>query len=335
MGLRRLMALASLLVTGCSGLTLVDWLTPRDGYQVQRAISYGSHPRQQLDLYEPATLPMDAPVVVFFYGGGWNSGHRGDYRFVARALTEIGLVVAIPDYRLYPEVRFPTFVADGAEAVAWVARNRAGKGPILLMGHSAGAQIAALLATDDGYLQRAGVEPSDIAGLIGLAGPYDFLPLKSDYLRNVFGAPGAPEQSQPVRFVEGSEPPALLLHGADDRTVLPRNSQSLAERWTAVGGRVELAVFAGVGHATIVAALAPPLRHLAPTLAAVERFVEEIVAVRRRRDDVINFTASGRGLRYLRDRYRRNPVAIGSTLLALPVSIGAAWRKLATGFSPA
>jgi acetyl esterase/lipase len=267
--------LTPLLLGGCSGLALLDALTPNTGYRLESAITYGAHPRQRLDLYRPEPPVARAPVVVFFYGGNWRQGERGQYRFVGQALSSRGMLVVIPDYRLYPQAGFPIFVEDGAQAVAWVLANLAEgtSAPVFLMGHSAGAHIAALLATDRHYLRDAGADPGQLAGFVGLAGPYDFLPLSSDYLRTLFGPPERYPLSQPVRFVAGGEPPALLLHGGDDTTVRPRNSLSLAERWAAAGGQVELQLYPDLGHAALLAALAPVARGLAPTLEAIVDFV--------------------------------------------------------------
>ena len=167
--------------------------------------------------------------------------------------------MAIPDYRLYPEVRFPTFVADGAAAVAWVRRNVGGFGgaprQIHLMGHSAGAHIAALLALDRRYLAAAGVEPGTLESFVGLAGPYDFLPLTDATLKRILAADDM-AATQPITFAGGSAPRALLLHGANDRTVRPRNSQHLAAALEAAGNRVELKLYPALDHLALVAALA-------------------------------------------------------------------------------
>lgn len=260
---------------GCSALAVVDVLTPADGYTVESGIAYGPDPRQELDVYRPDPPVSDAPVVVFFYGGGWQSGERARYRFVARALTNRGMIVVVPDYRVYPQVRFPAFVEDGAAAVAWSAANLtpSGEEPLLLMGHSAGAHIAAMLVTDKGYLRAQGVDPEQLSGFIGLSGPYDFLPLGPGYLRILFGPEARYPESQPVNFVSGDEPPTLLIHGASDTTVLPRNSIRFAQRLRERGAQVDLKLYPDVGHGPVVGALAPSFRDLAPTLDDVDAFV--------------------------------------------------------------
>ena len=263
-------------IAACGPAALLNALVPDDGYRVERDLAYGDAARQRLDLYLPGAVVAPAPVVVFFYGGRWVAGSKTDYRFVGEALAARGFVVVIPDYRLYPEVRFPTFVEDGAAAVAWVRRNigRFGGEPwqIHLMGHSAGAHIAALLALDRRYLAAAGVEPGTLESFVGLAGPYDFLPLTDATVKRIFAADDL-AATQPITFAEGSAPRALLLHGGDDRTVLPRNSQHLAAALEAAGGRAQLRLYPDLDHVALVAALAAPLRWLAPVLDDVTGFL--------------------------------------------------------------
>lgn len=253
-------------LAGCSAQGLVNALTPSSGYQRQADIAYGERSRQKLDVYVPDGADGTAPVVVFFYGGRWSEGRKDGYRFVAQYLTSRGAVAVIPDYRLHPEVGFPTFVEDGAATVAWV-RHHIGEfggdpGRLFVMGHSAGAHIAAMLATDRQYLAAVGGDRDWLAGMIGLAGPYDFLPLTDADLKTIFGPESEWPRSQPVRYVDGGEPPMLLLHGAADRTVHAEDSEILARRVNAAGGNARLQLYDGVGHIRIVAMLAAPLRWL-------------------------------------------------------------------------
>lgn len=272
----RLVALLAALPTAACGPKLLNALVPDGGYRIEHGVAYGDLPRQRLDVYVPDELAGPVPIVVFFYGGGWESGSKGEFRFVGQAFAARGFVTVIPDYRLYPEVRFPTFVEDGAAAVAWVQRNigRFGGEPrqIHLMGHSAGAHIAALLALDQRYLAAAGIEPGTLESLVGLAGPYDFLPLKGATLKRIFAVDDMAE-SQPITFADGNAPPALLLHGENDQTVLPANSEHLAAALAAAESRVELKHYPNLDHVALVAALAAPLRWLAPVLDDVTAFL--------------------------------------------------------------
>lgn len=234
-----------------------------------------------LDAYAPAGASGD-PVVVFFYGGSWSEGKRHWYRYVGDALADKGVVVLIPDYRKYPDVHFPAFMHDAARAVAW-ARDHAGEfggdpRHIFLMGHSAGGQIAALLACDKRYLADVGMKPRDLAGMIGVAGAYAFLPFVDDE-PEIFGddAKGRYD-SQPINFVDGDEPPMLLLQGTDDDEVPPNNAEAMAERAQAMDGTAKLKLYPDVGHNTILLAIARGRHASVPTLADTLAFIARIDA---------------------------------------------------------
>ena len=234
-----------------------------------------------MDVYAPTARTAALPLVVFFYGGSWQTGARGDYRFVAASLARRGMVVVVPDYRLYPEVRFPDFVVDAARAVAAAragARQWGGDANrLVLMGHSAGAHIAALLALDPSYLAAQGDSRDHVAGLVGLAGPYDFLPITGPTIKLIF-APANDNLAltQPIHFADRHAPPALLQVGGADTTVLPRNSVALAQAIRAAGGRVELREYARLGHIGLVTALAPLFRFRAPVLDDIVNFVRAL-----------------------------------------------------------
>lgn len=206
-----------------------------------------------LDVHRPVRGDGRAPVVVFFYGGSWRNGTRQDYRFVGHSLAGAGILAIVPDYRKAPQARFPAFVEDGARAVAWARRHAAEYGGdpsrIYVMGHSSGAHIAALLGTDARFLGEFGMRPRDLAGVIGLSGPYDFLPIVDPQIREAFGPESGWAASQPVNFVGGDEPPFLLLQGTADDLVRPRNAPRLAARLRHAGEPVELRMLDGVSHA--------------------------------------------------------------------------------------
>ena len=279
---RALLPLLALL-GACSAVDVLNSAIPDSGFHRTAGIAYGPDPRQRLDVYRPVPVREDAPVVVFFYGGRWQSGARGDYRFIGEALTAMGAVAVIPDYRLYPEVIFPAWMEDGAEAVNWARRNAARFGgdpnQILLVGHSAGAHTAVLLVLDERYLEAAGVPRSAILGAVGIAGPYDFLPFEDADLRALFGPPSGWPETQPIRFVDGDEPPLMLLQAGADRTVDPHNAPNLEARVRAAGGEVERIVYSRLGHLTIIGALAAPLRRLAPVWHDIARFLRAQTAV--------------------------------------------------------
>lgn len=278
------MAVALFFTAACSPLRTFNALMPKDGGSriVLRDAAFGAGPRQRLDVYAPIR-PADSsrPMIVFFYGGSWSGGTKAGYTFVGRALAARGFVVVIPDYRLVPEIVFPEFLKDGAAAVHWARRHAAELGGdpdrIVLMGHSAGAYNAAMLSLDPQWL---GADRAAIRGFAGLAGPYDFLPFDIPVSINTFGAWPRPEETQPVRFAGAGDPPALLLHGAKDDTVLPRNSVALARTLRAAGVDAEYRAYPDVGHAGIVTALARPLRGNAPTLTDVVEFANRVTGRR-------------------------------------------------------
>lgn len=276
------------LLVACSGSAFVNALTPRSGYTVERGIAYGEGPRRRLDLYMPDDAGPDAPVLVFLYGGGWDSGDRAMYRFVGQAFAARGYVTVIPDYRIYPEVLWPGFLDDGAAAVVWAQENAPSRGPLLLAGHSAGAYNAAMLALDRRWLEAQGASPAALAAVAGLAGPYDFLPLQDEDLKIIFGPEEERPRTQPINYVDGSGPPMLLVTGGGDTTVDPANSTRLAERIRQKGGTAEVKVYDRVGHIAIVGALAAPLRHLAPVLDDMDRFFRRTIAADRVAADPVN-----------------------------------------------
>jgi acetyl esterase/lipase len=273
---------ASVLLAGalaaCSPLSVVNAVSPGGAVQATSALRYGPDPRNMLDVYLPAAGAHGAPVIVFFYGGNWVSGKRQDYAFVGRALAARGFVVVIPDYRLYPQVRYPDFLVDGAAAVVWTVREIAARGGdpknIFLMGHSAGAYNVAMLALDPRWLEGQGMTRSMLRGWIGLAGPYDFLPVQNRTTQPVFNAPDTPPDSQPLRHVSTLAPPALLIAASKDKLVDPaRNTGGLAASLRAAHVPVRELYYDGVSHTTLVASLSSSLTRLAPTLDAVEAFV--------------------------------------------------------------
>jgi acetyl esterase/lipase len=251
------------LTSGCSPAALLNATVPRTGYTLEADLPYGRLPRQRLDYYAPAVPRADGKTVLFFYGGAWRQGNKADYLFLGQALASRGIGVVIADYRLFPDVRYPAFIQDGALAVGWSAR-RFGSERLFLMGHSAGAYIASMLAANTTYLRAVAVDRLKLGGLIGIAGPYDLQPRNYRWLRDIFdGADNA--AIQPITHATAPLPSALLLHGADDHLVAPRNSERLAAAWQAARAPVELKLYEKVDHLTIVGAFADVLQGRAPT----------------------------------------------------------------------
>ena len=283
---RSLFAILPALLTACSALDVLNATVPTGTYRSTTDISYGSDLRQKLDVYMPGQELADntpsasgTPMVVFFYGGSWTSGDKADYRFVGEALASQGIAAVVADYRLSPDVRYPVFVQDSAMATRWAFDNaqKYGADPtrIFVMGHSAGAYNAAMLALDKRWLGAVGLSPAKLAGWIGLAGPYDFLPIGDRKTRVAFEWPNTPPDSQALFHASRESPPALLLAPVSDSLAnTQRSTVGMAQRLKSAGVRVESELFDTVSHATIVATLASVLRSRAPVLERVTGFVK-------------------------------------------------------------
>lgn len=266
-------------LAGCSSLQAINAITPSNTYNRAADVAYGADPRQKLDVYVPLNSETPAPVVVFFYGGNWNSGKRKEYQFIGEALASRGIVAVVADYRLYPQVRYPRFIEDSAHAVAWTINEvrHYGGDPkrVFVMGHSAGAYNAAMVALDPRWLAACKLTPASLRGWIGLAGPYDFLPIENKDTRPVFFYPNTPIGSQPINHVRAGAPPALLIASKKDELVDPvRNTGGLAVKLRAAGVTVTEVYFDKTSHQTLIGAISWPLRSLAPVLDTVERFVK-------------------------------------------------------------
>ncbi len=286
---RAALALA-LVLGGCTGpglLSAADGLVG-GGSGVQRAgegVSFGTH-GQMLDVWRPtraAAGPL--PVVIFWYGGGWTSGTRAGYSFAGRAFAAQGFLVVVPDYRKVPAVRFPAFLEDGAQAVRWTrdhAREFGGDPDrIALVGHSAGAYTAAMLALDPRYLREAGVAPTTIKAAVGLSGPYDFYPFTAQSAVDAMAGVADPLTTQPIRYARADAPPMLLVTSDKDTVVRPYNAVNLTKRLRSVGASVELREYPGLSHENVAMALSKPFRRKAPVLADSVAFLHRTMPAAR------------------------------------------------------
>jgi acetyl esterase/lipase len=288
----RLFALLTLtmltfLTAGCSATGALNAVTSSSRYTLNADVAYGTQTRQKLDIYTPKAAPPSAgwPVVVFFYGGSWNTGARAQYQFVGEALAARGVVTLVADYRLYPEVRYPDFLSDSAQALAYGLEHaaRLGGDPkrVFVMGHSAGGYNAAMLALDARWLAVAGHSPKELAGWIGLAGPYDFYPIVNPDAKPVFFHPNYPPNSQPIDFASSAAPRTFLAAAVDDTVVNPqRNAAQMAEKLQAAGVPVTLKLYPQASHTTLIGAFAWPLRWIAPVLEDVQAFITATSPVR-------------------------------------------------------
>lgn len=263
-------------------IDVLNYLVPRFGTDATRNVAYGPDPRHRIDIYQPGRPDFGAarrplPVVVFFYGGSWQTGSRAEYRFLGTALARLGLIVAIADYRLYPAAHYPDFIEDAAQATAFMLRNADSYGgdprSVFLAGHSAGAYIALMLALNPAYLAAAGSDRALLAGAIGLSGPYDFLPITGPIYRKIFGTSADLIENQPIAHVDAEAPPTLLLTGARDKLVAPANTTSLAAKLRTAGASVDTRVYPSLGHIRILLSILPPLSLLVPVSHDIRDFI--------------------------------------------------------------
>lgn len=263
-------------MTACSPADVLNATVPNDGATVTHDIAYEPGAHRTLDVYRPQKAT--GPLVVFLYGGSWRMGDKSMYPFVALPLAARGAVVVVPNYRLYPETEFPGFVEDNAAAVKWAIDHAASLGAdprsVFIVGHSAGAYNAAMLALDPHYLADAGTSRDRLAGVVGLAGPYNFLPITDPDVIPVFASVQDGPASQPITYVDGHNPPMLLVAGEDDTIVNPKNTTSLAARIEQKGGPVAAKLYPNLGHIGLVTAFAPLFQRRAPVLDDVWRFIE-------------------------------------------------------------
>lgn len=241
-------------------------------------VAFGSHD-QTLDIWKPEAGGERLPVVIFWYGGGWAKGDRTSYAFAGRALAREGFLVVLPDYRKVPGVHFPAFLDDGAEAVAWVQANIASHGGdpgrIAVMGHSAGAYQAVMLALDAKRLTAAGADPAKVRAAVGLSGPYDFHPFTSERAIAAFSQWPRPAETQPITFARADAPPLLLVTSDGDETVRPKNANNLGAKLEGLGAPVEVINYGPLTHEEVVMALSVPFRSKAPVLADAVRFLRQ------------------------------------------------------------
>lgn len=268
------------LLSGCSAVSFLNATIPRDGYRIHKNIAYGTDARQTLDIYVPDGLDGKkfAPVIVFYYGGSWQKGSKEDYLFLGESFATLGYVTVIADYRLYPQVSFPQFIDDGAQAFGWVHQHIAEYGGdvnnMFLAGHSAGAYTAVMLSVNHDYFKRAGVNPAWVRGTIGISGPYDFLPLTDPDLIKIFSTAAHEKDTQPISFAHKKIAPIFLATGDSDEDVLPRNSIILDTRLKQLGSPVETHIYPKIDHIDIMLSLAYRFRDKTPLREDIRQFIE-------------------------------------------------------------
>jgi acetyl esterase/lipase len=269
-------------LSGCSGPTLLNAITPRSGYTVYSDILYDKQSQQKLDIYVPDKIAVNDPVILFFYGGSWQYGSKNQYRFVGQALASRGFVTVIADYRLYPEVYFPTFMDDSADALVWVHTHIQAYGGspqnIFVAGHSAGGFNAVMLSLNPAYLQQAGGKLEWIRGTIGIAGPYDFLPFTDPKVKELFSKV-SDAKTQPINYVTTGLPPMLLANGLADTKVYPKNAINLSHKLQLNHDDAQLILYPHVGHIGIIISLSPWFRSKTTLLNDMTQFVNKNAVV--------------------------------------------------------
>ena len=260
------------LVSACGGTRLLNSVAVNPG-KIERDIAYGTLPRQKLDVYSPKVITEQTPTLVFYHGGSWQYGSKDDYRFLGTAFAARGIQTVVVNYRLHPDVIFPSFVEDAAKALAFTKTTIAQGRPTFIAGHSAGAHIAAMVALDPRFLAAENTNICNATkGVIGISGPYDFTPVAPEFKR-IFPTEILPS-TKPVNFASTRAPPFLLLHGTTDTVVLPIRTTEMAAALTAAGNSALVKMYEGVEHLYIIGAVSPVVRRSAPTLADTVAFIE-------------------------------------------------------------
>lgn len=264
-------------LSGCSGADILNFTIPKSGYVVHKDISYGSDAAQNLDVYVPNKKRASGCAVLYFYGGSWQSGSKDKYLFVGEALSSLGCVAVLAEYRHYPDVSYPTFLQDSAKALAWththIAEYGARNQNVYVAGHSAGAYNAMMLAADRSLVKAEGGQQNWIRGVIGIAGPYDFLPFVDDNIKAIFST-AKHEDTQPVNYVHKGMPPVFMATGDEDTDVLPRNTLRMAAKMEKFGNKPDVKIYKGTGHVGIALSLASGFRNKTSVLKDIAYFIE-------------------------------------------------------------
>lgn len=287
--LHTLKVIPLILLGGCSALQVVNSVSRIYSADVKENIVFGEHPKLKYDLYLPDHANTEfttTPVVVFFYGGSWNRGDKSEYEFVGRRLASMGYITAVPNYRLYPEVKYPDFLEDGAQSIAHLRSELAKQEyqqlkparEYILMGHSAGAYNAAMIALDPRWLNAVGVpHQNSIKGLIGLAGAYNIYPIKDTDVQPVFSHPDYPPNSQPIDYTQQPTAPALLLAPESDTLVsIERNTQALHKALQSAGNQSSIQNIKGTDHITLIGTLSPLLFFKGSTAEPIRSFIQSL-----------------------------------------------------------
>jgi len=274
---------------GPAVLSAVDRLAGGSGgAELKAKIATGDHPQQKLVVWGAGNHshkdPL-RPVLFFVHGGSWRWGDPEDYDFVGRAFVEQGFVVVLGGYRLEEAGKYPAMIEDTARAIAWTHEEitQYGGDPerIVITGHSAGAYNVMMTAVEDKWLAKHSLSNSDIAGVVGLSGPYDFLPLDSDSTIASFGhveAGDALNGTQPINLVGDDAPPMVLFHGEKDTLVGMRHSRDLAGAASETGTEAALNLYPEMAHNDPLISIAAPWRSRRDIVPKIADFVRQQTA---------------------------------------------------------
>lgn len=278
MSIRHIKSMAALIavasfMASCSPVSILNGITPSSSFERTKNVTFGEGERDALDIYRAEKPKLNAPVLMFVHGGSWDSGDKNIYKFLAEGFTRSGYDVVVPNYRIYPEAKFPNFLNDNSKAVAFTAKNFPDR-PIVLMGHSAGAYNVLMLGLRDTFLKEVGVDLcSSISGIVGLAAPTGIVPLESERLIEIF-----PDrftgQDAALNNVSGPSPALFLGHGESDTTVYPQNSTALAEKVTARGGVAQVEIYPGQSHIDVIKVLSRHFDDDTTLKADIVNFIE-------------------------------------------------------------
>jgi acetyl esterase/lipase len=253
-------------------------------------IHYGPESNQTLDLYLPANKAFT--TVVYTYGGGWHSGSGKSSAPIAEELVQLGYGCALVSHRLFPPDAFPAPAEDLAAAFAWVKSNIAARrgdpARVILAGHSSGAHLSLLIATDPRYLLAHRLTPADIRAVVGLSTPLD-LSRHTDghgYGDVLFSGHGADpfrrdqalmEDASPIRHVSTGMPPTLLVVGGQDFPMLEGDARAFAQKADGFGDRVRVVVVPGKDHLGVAQGM---IAARDMVLLTVQQFIGEETAER-------------------------------------------------------
>jgi acetyl esterase/lipase len=261
-----------LLLSACGGAHGQDAKPPDKKASlpaVEKDLPYADGGEQRmLDLYLPDK--MGFTTVVFTYGGGWHAGSRKSVTPIGGRLQGLGYGCALLSHRLAPKDKFPAQAEDVAAAFAWVKKNIGARGGdpkrVVLMGHSSGAHLSLLVATDPKYLAAHKLSPADIAGVVGLSTPVDLEPRedKKGFGDALLAGKGAGAFSRdvavmraasPIQHVSKDLPPTLLVVGEKDFPMLEGDARAFVEKAKGVGREVTTFVGKGCDHMGVVRSL--------------------------------------------------------------------------------